>query len=125
MRTLFKTMLLWMLLLALPQQAFALAGQPARALSTHALHQSAVAPSCEPDGHAAQHDDASHSHDGTHATGGPCAACCPAASLALAALRPLALALLGAQGGPIAYVAVYLPHVTPEPPEPPPRFLFL
>ena len=123
MRKLFKTMLLWMLLLALPQQAFALAGQPARAVSAHALHQSAVPPSCEPDGHAAQHDGAPH-HD-THATGGACAACCPAASPALAALRSLALTPLDAQGGPIAYAAFYLPHVTPEPPEPPPRFLFL
>lgn len=121
MRKLFKTMLLWMLLLALPQQAFALAGQPARALSTHALHHNAVVPACAPDGHAAQHNGAPH--DRTHATGGACAACCPAP--ALAALRPLALAPLGTQSGPIAYAAVYLPHVTPEPPEPPPRFLYL
>lgn len=121
MRKLFKTMLLWILLLALPQQVLALAGQPARALSVHALHQNAVSPSCAPDGHAAHHEGAPHG--GTHATGGACAACCPAASPALAAFCSLAPA--DAQGGPIAYAAVYLPHVTPEPPEPPPRFLFL
>lgn len=104
-------MLLWMLLLALPLQAFASAGLHA----AHAQHRADVQP-CQTAGQA-HHDDAPH--DGTHAADGACVACCPAAVPALSQSVPA----FDVRRGPVAYAQAYLPWVIPEPPEHPPRVL--
>lgn len=123
MHKLLKTMLLWLLLLALPLQTFALAGHlPCAASAQATLHQKAAQSLCDA-GSQAHHDRAQHGnpHDSRHVAGGACAACCPAASPIAAAFQFPVLASRDAQCGAIAYASAYLPHLVPEPPEPPPR----
>lgn len=122
-----KTMLLWMLLLALPLQTFALAGHPSCAASAQmTLDQQSAQQLCDAHSHA-HHDRVQHGnpHDNQHATGGACAAGCPAASQVAVAFQSSVLAPRDAQCGSIAYASAYLPHVVPEPPEPPPRVFSL
>lgn len=126
MHKLLKTMLLWMLLLALPLQTFALAGHLPCAASAQALHQKTAQQLCDANS-PAHHDRSQHGnpHGSQHVTGGACVACCPAASPIAVVFQSSILAPRDVQCGSIAYASAYLPHVVPEPPEPPPRFFCL
>jgi hypothetical protein len=133
MRTLFRSLILWLALLAVPFQGFAAATMlpcaPATNRSAADAHGMQAADGAG-HGHAAMHKHAaaaghaasdSGAGQGHHASAkcGTCAACCIGAAMAPA--PTLAVASIAPQSVSIPFDAGHLPTVHPTLPERPPR----
>jgi hypothetical protein len=114
--SLFRSLILWLALLAVPFQGFAAAAMLpcAPAAGAHAMQMTAGAHH----GHAASDSGAGHGHH-AGAKCGTCAACCIGAAMASA--PALAVASIAPQSVSIPFYAGHLPTVHPTLPERPPR----
>jgi hypothetical protein len=128
--SLFRSLILWLALLAVPFQGFAAAAMLpcAPAAGAHAMQMTAGAhhdhaamlkhARQEQGGHAASDSGAGHGHH-AGAKCGTCAACCIGAAMASA--PDLAVASIAPQSVSIPFHAGHLPTVHPTLPERPPR----
>ena len=121
MKFIHRSLLVWLLLLALPLQGFAAVGMMARAATPMTKAMEAHGGHCA--GHAlqaGQQHDAPPQQDGHHAgKGGACADCCAGATMAPAVLPALVLA--PPHFISIPFRAGHVPSVDPALPERPPR----
>lgn len=121
MKFIHRSLLVWLLLLALPLQGFAAAGMLARAATPMAKGMEEHGGHCA--GHAlqaGQQHDAPPQQDGHHGgKAGACADCCAGAAMAPAVLPALVLA--PPHFISIPFRAGHVPSVDPALPERPPR----
>jgi hypothetical protein len=128
--TLFRSLILWLALLAVPFQGFAAATMLPCAPATSAPQanghgtqaaghgHAAMHKHNAPAGHAASDSGAAHGHHAS-AKCGSCAACCIGAAMAPA--PTLAVASIAPQSVSIPFDAGHLPAVHPTLPERPPK----